>query len=337
MDAITVLKNVTLANCLMNTSKNKNKKVILSFYQYSWEHRSKNTSDETRYLDEVYTPDKSSLKQDMFNLFSQYLNNRKTQQYDNELAERFFTISKIESNQEKRIISGLLKAGKYGENRDIIEKGTNANKGQIKADQSPVTEFYFLLFIPKQRKTGTLILERTYIEEVKSLKQDFQKDFNLFFQESVPNHKVEITAALPSKIRKEYWEDGKLKELTFQKEYKPTDKSDLLVDGTKMYTMNTSIHPGKSQFFPSKILKELNSKVGSNFTEVCSYIGVDKDYDSLKLEIHSKKNGDKKTFLFTATEHYISPNISIEVPHFTDKHIAFADINEKAIEILEEV
>lgn len=124
---------------------------------------------------------------------------------------RTFTLGQPQrKNQEKRIISGFFDSAYTGESGKVKDRGTNTVKFSVDKKDLFCKDFFFLIYVPKGKKYGFLIVQRKENHGVKSI---FESAFNNFMRmKGVSNYNLILKQAPPRYFIQNFLENGRLKE-----------------------------------------------------------------------------------------------------------------------------
>jgi hypothetical protein len=160
-------------------------------------------------------------KKDLFDTIIGFFQEMTTPLKDNGLSKTISLMQdQLNIDVQNRYISGFFEAGEFGMNSKIINVETgNAEflKTKLHSDLRP---FYFLIFLPKNKNVGCIILHRYGKTGVATI---FKKIFKYLLKLKHPEFMVEIQTLLSKEFVQNYLEKGKINQVCLKKYNLPSD------------------------------------------------------------------------------------------------------------------
>lgn len=144
-------------------------------------------------------------------------------------------------------VSGIVHAGEYGQESDIIDTNTgNTTYKKTKSESLP-TPFYFHLELPPNETRGILCLEQFGLNGVKSILVD---SLSGLFQKQYPDYRIHVRSLTLADALKQYLKSGIVEEVVVEKHEIPADIADAFGGEKKGWpgTFTYSIKPSKTLF-----------------------------------------------------------------------------------------
>lgn len=281
---------------------------------------------------------------DLFTIFSDFLQAySKKYDRDKNLKKSFEVINeddKRSSDNKKRIISGVIESGEYG-NGSKIKNSTGKMVHDKQIAESVDLPFYFLVQIPKGGTRAILLVQKTGVHGIYSV---LKKKFEEFVIKKYGKYKIDFSAILSKELAEKMLLNGGVKTLAFTKNVSPNDIADQLGDGfgderltSKGITLELIITAQGNDFLnlrnPLKaFLKDKKLKT----LDVADFGFVNGNYGA-QVRV---KYGDSYRTIDLSENMNIKPFFSLEkedIEKDEKNHPVFESIDLKAKEILEDI
>lgn len=196
---------------------------------------------------------------------------------------------------EKRIITGYFDSAYTGEYGKIKDRKTSNLKYDILKGDLFSKDFFYLINIPKNSKSGFLIVEKKENHGVKSI---FENAFNNFMRaKGVSNYTLDLRQAPPRYFIQNYLDFGKLKE------FKLVENDALLGREERVFKLNNNMDEGQNV---KNILLELFNTFSSS-NEKIPFLNKG-EYDEITFVLCV--NGATKTF-YVKNHERIRSNVDV--------------------------
>lgn len=145
--------------------------------------------------------------------------------FDDEKNSKRLRINTKEFKPFGRLIDGELETGDYGSESSLVDaKGDD--KGKVDKGTAPMRPFYFLCDIPKDQKSGFLLLQRfkqfgVFTMFAKALRQEFDRKH--------PNYRLVFNPIVSKKEFLRVIESSKLKKVAFTANHAGQFQNSLIV------------------------------------------------------------------------------------------------------------
>jgi hypothetical protein len=148
---------------------------------------------------------------DTMNDYCSYIHKNTKNYIDAQGKYRTFTLEKVQNlDSDKRIITGYVESAYTGEKAKVIDSTTKSLKCDIYKRDLLSKAFFYLIYIPKNSKSGFLIVEK---KENHGVKQVFENTFNEFMRiKGVSNYILKLNQAPARYLIQNFLQHGKLKE-----------------------------------------------------------------------------------------------------------------------------
>ena len=281
------MKRILLATYLINIENKKGEQQLLSKF---------NTRDD--FLDFL---------DNFFSHIYQNIDNHKSQSGDSNLH---LTLSNPHFREEdNRCIYGLISTGVSGEEYKMVNLETNDVEMEVNENHAAFKDLFFYFYIPKNKKSGYLVLQRRARYGAKILLTRGISSYlkKLGYMES--NYR--IGNILHDKVYRKMMEFGKLKQVDLIKKRIPNDLEKYIQNGEQPDDIKGSfITTFKSRSSLPQMWKNYLDKLFRNSTDKDRYLidGLDSNYSEIdfKLEL----NGKSKTF-HLVNKNRIQPDIDV--------------------------
>ena len=196
---------------------------------------------------------------------------------------------------EKRIITGYFDSAYTGEYGKIKDRKTSNLKYDILKGDLFSKDFFYLINVPKNSKSGFLIVEKKENHGVKSI---FENAFNNFMRaKGVSNYVLDLRQAPPRYFIQNYLDFGKLKE------FKLVENDALLGREERVFKLNNNMDEGQNV---KNILLELFNTFSSS-NEKIPFLNKG-EYDEITFVL--SVNGATKTF-YVKNHERIRSNVDV--------------------------
>lgn len=233
---------------------------------------------------------------DTMNDFCGYIHKNVRDYIDAQGKYRTFTLSdRQKKDLINRNISGYFDSSYTGEKGKIKDRKTNQLKFNIEEKDLFSKEFFYLIHVPKNSKSGFLIVEKKENHGVKSI---FENAFNNFMRtKGISNYVLDLRQAPPRYFIQNYLEFGKLKE------FKLVENDALLGREERVFKLNNDMAEGQNV---KNILLELFDTFSSS-NEKIPFLNKG-EYDEITFVLGV--NGSTKTF-YVKNHERIRSNVDV--------------------------
>lgn len=233
---------------------------------------------------------------DTMNDFCGYIHKNVRDYIDAQGKYRTFTLSdRQKKDLINRNISGYFDSSYTGEKGKIKDRKTNQLKFNIEEKDLFSKEFFYLIHVPKNSKSGFLIVEKKENHGVKSI---FENAFNNFMRtKGISNYVLDLRQAPPRYFIQNYLEFGKLKE------FKLVENDALLGREERVFKLNNDMAEGQNV---KNILLELFDTFSSS-NEKIPFLNKG-EYDEITFVLGV--NGSAKTF-YVKNHERIRSNVDV--------------------------
>lgn len=237
--------------------------------------------------------DKLSGNVDFSNFLQDYVKSLDKQIFVNDHQKKSiqFDGSKTSFNTSKRIISGVVESGDYGIAGRIVDRHTKKQVYRKKVDDLDIKPFYFLLYLPKKKATGILILQRFGVHGVNTV---LTSHLSSFFKDRFSDLILDFSPFVSKKLARSFIEKGSIKELSLRRYNLPSDVIDKL--GLGKYEedilsieLRISAKPRRSLNVNDRVKKFINNPNAAFFdVKELKSIGFDGENESkIRVELGS--------------------------------------------------
>ena len=240
-------------------------------------------------------------------------------------------------NEPENIFYGEFDYGTYGTAHVVKDINTNKKVSEISTTEYAGTPYYFIIYIPQNRKKALLILESKNNVGIKGL---FEHGLKKYVKETTSeNLKLKIESFLPEQIIDKYIDYGTLNKIRFRSSKIPVDELDILENHEPeegYVELKVHLYKEKRQIITDK-LKSLIKNKNQEATKYSKIPGTNIETDDIKLEIDL--NGSERTFTIDNLENAIpAVDITNDVePLGEDGHRTFEKIHEAASNYLKDI
>lgn len=275
---------------------------------------------------------------DFLSFFQEYIKSFDQQLELNEDQKKSLKLDSdsLSFSSSKRTISGIIESGDYG----FSGTGFNINTGEKSYDRTPddteIKPFYFLIFIPKGKGVGFILLQRLGIYGIHGI---FKRHLNNFFESRFSNLKLDVEQFVSKELARTFVKRGSIKDITLVRYDLPADLAAKI--GMKGYqkeikSLELKIKAKSKLALNDKAAKFMDNP-NSSFFEVQELEDIGFDEDS-RVKIRSKYNGNVRTIDLSETGK-IRPyyDIDKEVEKDNDGHPIFESIDEIAKNLIDEL
>nr|WP_321412844.1 hypothetical protein [uncultured Allomuricauda sp.] len=286
----------------------------------------------------VYPPENFLGRNDFLTFFQEYIKSFDQQLELNEDQKKSLKLASdtLSFSASERTISGVIESGDYGYTGTGINIKTGDKSYDRTVDDTEIKPFYFLLYIPRKRKVGFVILQRIGVYGIHSV---FKKHLNNFFESRFANLKLDFDQFVSKELARAFVEKGNIKEITFVKNNLPADIAEKV--GLKGYqreikSLELKIKAKSRLAINDKAAKFMNDPNTSFFeVETLESLGFDGDH---KIKVKSKFNGNTRTVDLSETGQ-IRPYYDIDgdIKKNKDGHPVFESIDKIAKELIKEL
>jgi len=279
---------------------------------------------------------------DSFNIIKSFLNNLITDYSVDDYAKKIFRVGKCVIDENERLISGIIQTGDYGYETELVDTGSGAVSYKRKTSDAEVMPFYFLIYNPKEKDEGCVILQ-----EFKGLgiKTAFLKYIRDCFCSENENFVVNMLPLVPEQLIQELFSKGEPKKLRYIKFGLKSDPADVGNDHQEdEYNIELNISARRNKYFQIRdgICDSISNykpldEIMSHFYDKKKFDRVielhDFEYDIVKLQLSI--NGKTK-IIDLSNPYTLRPihDITGEVEIGADQHPMFISIDKIAKNLL---
>jgi hypothetical protein len=213
-------------------------------------------------------------------------------------------------DKNARMICGFFSSGVSGEKYNLVDTETNVKELSVEPRHAAFRNVFFYLFVPQNKNTAYLILQRKSQFGIK-LRLNWALNDYLKLN-GLHKFKLELNNVIHNKVYKKMMKEGNLKKVELIKKRIPRSIEQYMnnneeldeIKGTfrSSFTSRTSL-PDSWKDFLDKMFQQRNSNNGT--VEIQE---LDNDYDDLEFEL--ELNGKKKTF-YMINQQRIQPDIDV--------------------------
>lgn len=275
---------------------------------------------------------------DFLSFFQEYIKSFDQQLELNETKKKSLKLDSqsLSFDSAKRTISGIIESGDYG----FAGTGVNVKTGKKSYDRTPddteIKPFYFLIYLPKKKGLGFILLQRLGIYGIHSV---FKNHLNQFFESRFGNLKLDVEQFVSKELAKTFVERGNIKDLTLVRYNLPADiASKLGLEGYEQEIRSLELKiRAKSRLAINDKAAAFMKDPNASFFEVkeLEEIGFD---ENTKVKVRSIFNGNTRTIDLSNTGK-IRPyyDIDVEITKDPDGHPLFESIDKVAKILIKEL
>jgi hypothetical protein len=230
---------------------------------------------------------------DIADLFAQYLDHRKKEQYHDEKSRSAFQVTKISKEQDKNItvFYGLVAAGDYGYQAKLKNMKTGRRKKREVVDLESVP-LYFYIHVPCGKKKVFLLLQRFGQEAIKN---DFEADFRQWLHKVRPKFGIKISPVIRKTDIPHILSNG-LERVSFTRKATHAEIENVMTTGAESFAvqgeMTITLESKEKKHFATRIAE----MIGGSKDTSSGYIEINEtQYDEARFEIRGE-NGERKTY-----------------------------------------
>lgn len=162
----------------------------------------------------------------------------------------------------KNIISGFFKAGSTGEQKEIFERdinGTEESVFTVKSNHVNCSDYYFILWLPKDSATGILMVQGTSVESAGDL---FKNLLHIFLADKLEGKTVKVSRYTSNKTIEEFKSNSKVQRIVLTKNSYPKDKANDIL-GQEILNSNVRLKIViEGNFMNDVVLAKINDTAG---------------------------------------------------------------------------
>lgn len=270
-------------------------------------------------------------KNDFLGFFQEYINSFDHQLEINDSQKKSLKLDSesLSFNSGNRTISGIIESGDYG----FASTGYNIETGKVSyersVDDTEIKPFYFLLYMPKGKGIGYVLLQRLGVYGIHSI---FKNHLNGFFESRFADLKLDLDQFVSKELARTFVEKGAIKEIILIKNKVPTDIADKLqMQGYSKEIKSIEFRvKGKSRLPFNQSAAKYMADPNAEFFEIPELEEIGFDY-STKIKVKSKFNGNTRTIDLSETGQ-IRPyyDIDSDIDKSEDGHPVFESIDKVA-------
>lgn len=275
---------------------------------------------------------------DFLTFFQEYIKSFDKQLELNESQKKSLKLDSksLSFNSDKRTISGIIESGDYG----FSGTGVNIKTGKKSYDRTPddteIKPFYFLIYIPKQKGVGFVLLQRLGVYGIHSV---FKNHLNDFFETRFANLKLDVEQFVSKELAKTFVEKGNIKDITLVRYNLSADIATKLgLQGYEKEIKSIELKiKAKSRLAINDKAAAFMNNPNASFFEVKELEDIGFD-ENTKIKVKSKFNGNIRTIDLSDTGQ-IRPyyDIDSEIEKNADGHPVFSSIDGIAKNLIKEL
>lgn len=269
--------------------------------------------------------------QDYIKSFDQQLELNEDQKKSLKLDSETLSFSASE-----RTISGVIESGDYGYTSTGFNIKTGKKSYDRTVDDTEIKLFYFLIYMPKGKGMGFVILQRIGVFGINSV---FKRHLYSFFESRFGNLKLDLDQFVSKELARAFVERGNIKEVTLIKNNLPADiaeKIDMRGYSKEIKSLELKIKAKSRLNINDKAAEYMNDPNAAFFeVEALKNLGFDGDH---KIKVKSSFNGNTRTIELTETGQ-IRPyyDVDTDIEKSADGHPIFESIDEVAKDLIKEL
>lgn len=248
-----------------------------------------------------------------------------------------YVASSVKFNSGDRTISGIIESGDYGFSSKLVNWKTKKQTGKKSQDDLDIKPFYFLLWLPKDKNKGVVILQRIGIHGINGI---FIKDFRKYFNDKFGNLIIDFSPVITKSLAKKFVEEGAIKTIILRRYDLPANLEDKfgLSNHRGVASLEIRVVAKSRRFLPfnERIKKFINNKNAELFDlPGLSGLGIDGNHESSAV---IKLGNSLRTIDLSETGE-IRPyfDVTEDVEIQTDGHPKFDSIDEVAKKLLNDL
>lgn len=275
---------------------------------------------------------------DFLNFFQDYIKSFDQQLELNEAQKKSLKLDSdtLSFNASERTISGIIESGDYGYTGTGFNIITGKKSYDRTVDDTEIKPFYFLMYMPKGKGMGFVILQRIGVYGIHSV---FKRHLYSFFESRFANLKLDLDQFVSKELARAFVERGNIKEVTLIKNNLPADiaeKIDMKGYSKEIKSLELKIKAKSRLDINDKAAKFMNGSNAAFFeVEALKNLGFDGEH---KIKVRSSFNGNTRTIDLTETGQ-IRPyyDIDNDISKSADGHPVFESIDSVAKELIKEL
>lgn len=166
-------------------------------------------------------------------------------------AQRLFRIDVQKTQLRNRVLEGYIETGEYGYESEFVDQA-GKKKFKRESNMAEMLPFYFSLWMPSNKTTGILILQRfgQY-----GTSEAFKRSLTKYLRSTNQKVGIEISQVITAKAIKKILERSTVKKVTFRKYQLPTDLAKYFDKGElneRIGYADLSITAGRNHDLPVK-------------------------------------------------------------------------------------
>lgn len=275
---------------------------------------------------------------DFLNFFQEYVKSFDQQLELNEAKKKSLKLDSetLSFSAFERTISGVIESGDYGYTSTGINIRTGKKSYDRTVEDTEIRPFYFLMYLPKGKGMGFVILQRIGVYGINSV---FKRHLYNFFESRFANLKLDLDQFVSKELARAFVERGNIKEVTLVKNNLPADiaeKIDMKGYSREIKSLELKIKAKSRLDINDKAAKFMNDPNAAFFeVEALKNLGFDGEH---KITVRSSFNGNTRTIDLTETGQ-IRPyyDVDSDINKSADGHPVFESIDSVAKELIKEL
>tara|TARA_B110001469_G_C9621359_1_gene309690 strand:+ start:89 stop:1054 length:966 start_codon:yes stop_codon:yes gene_type:complete len=195
---------------------------------------------------------------------------------------------------KEQSISGIIASGDYGYESEIYDTVEKVKTHTKTTKEAEVIPFYYHAYIPKEKESGILILQRFGVFGITSI---FRKWIHAIFIREFPHHCIDIVPLVPQNYAKQLFNDNHLLEIRLRKSNLPADIGDMIDpnflsadDSTLDYVIKSKTDiRGFRQKIARRIKTSMSSSYIPDFAELLNHETLDCDEIIVTMDLGDTK------------------------------------------------
>lgn len=267
---------------------------------------------------------------------------------DEDEIQKLFQISEYGHRQDieigsisYRMVSGIVKTGRYGYESEIFNKDNNTVSYHRKKEDAELLPFYFLVGIPSNKNEGIVILQ-SFMQF--GIKKVFEDTFGKYFKSKNSEYNIEINNLVPEELLQKLLTMGTVTTINYIRFEQPVDLADAAdKEDHKEKKVQAEIVISKNNDLLSGMIHALNGKLpykkGMNDDPLKDLIEITSpnfEYDDIKIKVRLNKKY-RTIDLYDFNNLRPTIDISDDVKTLSSGHPEFDSINQIAIDLFKDL
>lgn len=266
--------------------------------------------------------------------FLEYLDDRKKDGAVDLNSQKMLHVGHFDASGS-RTVSGVIETGPFGYEADLTDIDSRAVSYRRTVNDAELRPFYFLAYLPRKRKSGILVTQRTSQYGVRTV---LHKDLSEYLKDSNPDITVVIEPLVPLQALEEFLKGGRITKIKFIKYEPPPDLAQQfsnqdvgLIGEARRAELVLSVGRG-GQF---SLTDKLQALIGSGGGSGVAQLRQDDERDAVKVEFNM--GGRKRTIDLLDKKMRPQYDITDLVSLGSDGHPSLDDIHRVASDLVRDL